>query len=693
MAVTVTDLRNGGTIIDGADAITGWSSGESFSLFTTEPDPIESTGHLGVIVSKTSAYLEHTHGSTIDGSGAGILVYLWVLNRGAPLATASGGLGVAIGDGTNLIGYWLAGGDNKGFTHDTGQPYYQCLLLDTSLLPAGFTEWIGSAASLSLNALTQFGLHVDNGAAKAVGGVANFFVDILRVGNEGLEITGGTTSDRGTFAEIAADDADTADGKAYGIIRAVSAGVYGVQGPLTFGDTAGASDVYFDDDGSTVIFENRFIADDKYFFAVEGASGQTNVWNMSNGTIKSAGPQVLTTFNGGDIDTLTIDNVAFDSLGKSITFSNAADASGHSVTGSSFFQCGQVDPGDVTFTNNSFLDSNTPTDGAMLLDGDGTANMSGLSFTTTLGYGYTGAAIYITATGTYTFTNFSFTGYGSTGSGTAAVYNASGGEVTIQVSGGTAPTYDNGPGATTFIISTKTIDYHVENADGADVENAQVYIQKQTPTAFFAGDEYNQEGQTFLVVDQTIDADLPVSGRVTVYDKSENATLTYRYNNIDVDRLEFLAEVTGTADAEGTGTQLFDTGAFGSVEEGDAIRNTTDGSWAVVDQKVSANELFTSQLRGGTDNTWASGDEWSINTLATTLETNVDTVDIPFVNAQTDSSGDITQVSFNFQSSVDVNIRVRSNEGSTKYVPFLTAAQIVGNFTGTAVIQEDTVAT
>jgi len=376
MTVTVADLR---TLIDAADGVAGWTTGTSFSLFTSSPPPIEATGHLGVVVNKTATYLEHTHGSTIDGTGIGVLVYVWVLQAAFPLTTANGGLGVVIGDGTNLVGYHLAGSDKKGFSHDEGSPYYQCLLLDTSVLPTAQRVWIG-ADTITMSALTQFGFECDNGAGKALGGVANYFCDILRVGSEGLRIIGGTTAgDSGSFAEVAADDASTADAKAYGIIRALSTGVYGVQGPLTFGDSGGSADQFFEDNGSVVVFEDRDIADDKYFLLVEGGSG-TDSFILTNVTIQSAGPQVLTNFDGGSITTLTLTNVSFNSLGKTITFSNSGDASGHTVTNCTFFQCGQVDPGDVTMSGCTFQTSGSYGDeGALLFDADGTANISSLN--------------------------------------------------------------------------------------------------------------------------------------------------------------------------------------------------------------------------------------------------------------------------------------------------------------------------
>lgn len=79
----------------------------------------------------------------------------------------------------------------------------------------------------------------------------------------------------------------------------------------------------------------------------------------------------------------------------------------------------------------------------------------------------TGHAIEITSTGTYNFSGNIFTGYGGTGgsntvtnsgSFSAAIYNNSGGLVTLNIlNNGTGPSVRNGSGATTVISNPKTL--------------------------------------------------------------------------------------------------------------------------------------------------------------------------------------------------------------------------------------------
>lgn len=73
------------------------------------------------------------------------------------------------------------------------------------------------------------------------------------------------------------------------------------------------------------------------------------------------------------------------------------------------------------------------------------------------------------------------------------------------------------------------------------------------------------------------------------------------------------SDVSGTADAGGSSTVLIDAGGnFVSkgVAAGDKVWNYTDGSYATVVTVDSATQLTTTELTGGTDNTWATADQY-----------------------------------------------------------------------------------
>lgn len=477
MALTITDDR---TILSETDATTGWSAG---AINTADPDPVELTGCLALGVSTTTSRAYYTVSATnfTAGNSPGpSLIYLWYTHRAALDSVALGGIGMYIGDGTNDIVFHLAGKDKAVFRHDDGPSLWQCLLLDTASLPTTYTVVSGSYASLNWAAITRIGIQFKT-LAKAIGGATNCFWDILRQGaiGQGLTMTGAASGAEGTFQEIATADLDTTNQKAFGIIRKLSTGVFGVQGALTFGSTTAGVNTYFKDADATVVFEARGIGNDKYRITVLGnASSGVTDFRLTDCVIKSATPYVTCSFSSTGIDVLTLTRCSFLSLGNAITFSTAsADTANHNITGCKFDVCGQIDPGLVTFTGNT-ISRTTNANGGLLIDADGTANMSSLSFTSA----GTGHAIYITAAGTYTLTNFTYSGYASTNgsTGNEVVYNNSGGAVTLNISGGNTPTVRNGTSASTTVVSSVNVTIHVQDAAQTAIQNARVYVTRNS---------------------------------------------------------------------------------------------------------------------------------------------------------------------------------------------------------------------
>lgn len=80
----------------------------------------------------------------------------------------------------------------------------------------------------------------------------------------------------------------------------------------------------------------------------------------------------------------------------------------------------------------------------------------------------------------------------------------------------------------------------------------------------------------------------------------------------------FPTTIHSTATSGGTSTTLNCTGiqAMG-VAVGDAIRNITDGSEAVV-TAVATNSVTTTPLKGGSGNTWDNNDEWAVGSFVIT---------------------------------------------------------------------------
>lgn len=474
MAVTITDNR---TVVDEADATTGWTSSSGTpTVFTTAPDPVESTACLGIQVSNATEEIYHT--ITTDNL-TNSLVYVWMLPGGVLDTTANGGIQVILGDGTDRVGYHVGGSNGAGFRHDDGPVVWQCFVIDTSTLPANLTTFAGNAGNLTLTTITQIGGAFKT-LAKSVGGVENCFNDILFYGNGGLTITGGGVGTEGRFIEIAERDRSTADhpgtgvasatGGAYGICRELGADLIGLQGPLTFGDSAGTSSVRFADSGQTVVFEDRGIGTDKYGITITGNATGTTSFVLGNKSGASTGADgcslIVPTGVGGffraqspNIDSCALYGCTLSGFTNGVTFSsNLLTAPKHEVFSSSFVGCGLITIGEVVFKNNNIASA---TDSAAALVSS-TVNISDLTFTSA----GSNTGIRIDSAGTYDFTNIFFNGYNdSTGSNlnpgsgslNAAVWNNSGGAVTINVSGGSVPSVRNSTGSTTTVLATVTL--------------------------------------------------------------------------------------------------------------------------------------------------------------------------------------------------------------------------------------------
>lgn len=113
----------------------------------------------------------------------------------------------------------------------------------------------------------------------------------------------------------------------------------------------------------------------------------------------------------------------------------------------------------VTFVNCSSFTQNSATIdqcalSACLITSNDPGKIKNCAFTSS----GTGHAIEITTAGTYTFAGNTFSGYGADGTTDAAIYNNSGGAVTINVTGGGGtPTVRNGAGASTTVNAGATL--------------------------------------------------------------------------------------------------------------------------------------------------------------------------------------------------------------------------------------------
>ena len=502
MAVIITDTR---VVPTESDATTGWTFSRSGSVFTSAPNPVEASGSIGQQVSNTTedAYFSQTAANLTD-----TLVYCWLLPGGVLDSTVNGGVQVYLGDGSNDRGYHVAGSDAAGFRHDDGPVVWQCFVVDTSSLPTNTTNFTGGGAP-NFASISRIG-NAFKTLAKSVGGVENCFMDILFYGNDGLIITGGGTGTEGKFSEIALRDRSEADhpgqnvasatGGAYGIMRELGAGLFGLQGPLTFGST-GTGSVDFDDSDVTVAFEDRGISTNKYGLTVTGGTGTTSVVWTDIIFNTPTGVGSFFTATNTNVNTLTITGCTFLNFDQSFNFTTGGNGSGYSITNNIFSGCTQIGVGTASFTGNSMQGS---VGVAAVLLTSPTNNINNSEFIS----GGTGHAIQITTTGTYSFSGHSYSGYASTdgSTGNEVIYNNSGGAVTINVANSTGTiSVRNGAGASTTVVNNVNNTVTVLDADTNPIVSAVVAVFNSSTDAQIVNDETDVNGEVSFTSSGNLD--------------------------------------------------------------------------------------------------------------------------------------------------------------------------------------------
>ena len=652
---------------------------------------IEGAASVGMVKVSTGKYIEKfdygtEFGSNYDATSNPTHLYFWVnVSNGGGLyplysgdESTEGGVRIYIEDNAGAYVEWYVAGS------DTYSGGWRCFVAYTE------ADADNSSGSIDKSNIKYFGVTL-NMEAKTTANVRNAWIDFIRYGS-GL-VCSGTDTGQMTWEDIYQGDLASA----HGVIRK-EGGIYFAQGAITIGDNSGTNATDFSDTNQVIVFEDAKVSSTLYNITIVGnATGDTDFqMGTKSGTagisgciIRAAGTNKYDfTCTDTAVEDLKLYGCTFyEADTVSLPVYSASDPS-REVLNCNFEACNEVDPDTCTVTNCNFIN----------------ADERGIRIDTTshhVTYSNFIAcpdAVHIPVADTYTFTGLVFT------NNTYDVENSSAGVVNINVSGtGAASTAENTCGGSTNFLSSVDINVHVENSGGNDIQYAQVYIQKSA-----AGKEWNYTshatnnavGDTTFEVVEVVDADLPQSGWLHVWDASSNTKQNYRYTSWTGKIFSLQTEVTGTATAGGSSTVLeWKTGGTGFssqvIEEGDTIRNTTDVSWAVVDEIIDNDTIYTTALQGGSDNTWQENDAYPLHKLAVLYNAN-DKVDIPLFNGQTDATGDISG-SYNWGAIgtvLPIKIRIRSNQGSTKYIPYDTSGSITGDgYSLTAVPTIDEVAT
>lgn len=282
----------------------------------------------------------------------------------------------------------------------------------------------------------------------------NVAMDSIDAGT-GLYLVGGDGADTdGTFDDYVADDEGDITNGRFGYAH-TKEGILYVYGRLAAGktDTGTTTVTGFTDSDKTIVFPDGRFASGFSGLELDLGNASTDI-NWNNITFIGRG-QALTNADTRPVLEVSGTLGAFDA--NSCTFTSFADftlTSAATFLNSIFNQCVAMTLSTATLDSCTINGHDTATGIAFIT----TATLNNISDCTFDNTGGTGHAIELTTAGTYTFAGNTFTGYGADGTNDAAIYNNSGGAVTINITGGgETPTVRNGAGASTTINNSRTL--------------------------------------------------------------------------------------------------------------------------------------------------------------------------------------------------------------------------------------------
>lgn len=412
--------------------------------------PIQGTGHADAEQRSTGT------GSLIADNGTGVTwtsgdyVFIWgtFLAPAAVNTFANEGIALFIGSSNAAFYRWAVGGNDFG-----RYPYggWQNFVVDPELATGRTT--VGAPGTT----YRWFGIlcNVINAISKG----SPYGLDVIRYGRGEIIITDGQAADYATFDGLATENDynDATNGYHRWGLFTLQGGSYIWKGLMSLGTT---TLVDMRDSNRNIVIENSINVNSD-FNRIEVNNASSNLeWSRVNIT-------ALGTISKGEFEMIDNANVdftdcVFTDMSTFIFQSNAT------LVRDVFNRCALITQDGATFTDCVFDSStNSP---AILVD-----NMSLVSGCSFVSVG-TGHALEITTAGTYNLADCVFTGYGLDETTDAAIYNNSGGLVTLNRSGGLSTTVLNGSGASTVIQASVTIDVHVQDEAAADIGTAYVYI-------------------------------------------------------------------------------------------------------------------------------------------------------------------------------------------------------------------------
>lgn len=453
-----------GTIVNAADATTGFNAGN----ISGDDDFVEGSGAIGV---KCSSALCEFYTTSISGgpydfsSGGGEFefhIICW-FNTKSPI-TASGGLRIVVGDGTNR-GHWYV--DKLGF-YKGG---FTTAVVDSARnfdnIAAG--SWTVGGNPAQLSNVTQVGGALQT-TVSIMGSFNNVQVDQFTIGF-GVRADGTGNS----FEAVRAQDEDTS----FWGWWSSAFGAFIGKGKLFIGPASGSATCTFSDTANAVIFADERVTAGFYEINIRGAGTDVTFSLMS---ISAADTSIARWSLTVQSDTNSLDDT-------NSVFSGADELSlsaNTTLTGTALIGSNHLTQNGALIDSISVLAA-TNGDGAAFVECDDPENIVDSTFNFSDGH-----ALEIVVTGTYTFDGNQFVGsFGADGTNDAMIwFNPPGGtgDLTLNITGGgTTPTVRNSSSGS--VTLNNAVDVTISGVtEGAAVK----VIADETVGTFTAGDTVSQ---------------------------------------------------------------------------------------------------------------------------------------------------------------------------------------------------------
>jgi len=469
-------------LVNNASPPTGFGSSNSEfseSVLNRQGSSCGSNGHDGTLGPTTPTNPNQFNGSYwgVTQNLTNLHLHVWVRGMYPLRSKALGGLSIYVSDGTNT-GLWYIAGSDVGYSGDWLHAVVDCS-----------RAFDVSSGTPNLASITQIGGGFNISATKGADILYPFFFDAIRKengsGQNGIRIIGGTTGDRLLLSDLPIGDETLRTG-----IAEVSRGNIFAGGEWHFGNAA--STMYLQDDSVTINAADLPVANDYYKIIFnDGTTGITD-FRVTKLTWKGVSRAIPWSYNTNALaagDTHDCPDETFNFF-STITFGAQTTKlrpvfndcvtiipSGITLTDAGFNNCDAVT---LTAANDAITGGSTnlhnTLTGIAFVTTNSLAKITNHSFTNTAGVGH---AIELTAIGTYSYSGNTHTGYGADGTTNAAIYNNSGGAVTINIAGGgDTPTVRNGAGASTTIVAgAVTVSVKTVDTAGANVANVRVIVR------------------------------------------------------------------------------------------------------------------------------------------------------------------------------------------------------------------------